>query len=172
LGFATQGQLQQVFLNACFDGFAQLGLDLEEAVRRAKPFNALIGPLVVVVFDPELDPFSSRFETVELGPHQKLLPDGGPEPFDLAQSHGMLWPTFEVGDVIFFEFSLETTDPTPRGVLTTVVGEHLFGRLILTDGHPVHFNHRVGRWAAEQVGPNDEPRVIVHEGDEIGVTAT
>lgn len=172
MGFAAQGQLQQVFLNACFDGFAQLGLDLEEAVRRAKPFNALIGPLVVVVFDPELDPFSSRFETVELGPHQKLLPEGGPEPLDLAQGHGMVRPAFEVGDVIFFEFSLETTDPTPRGVLTTVVGEHLFGRLILANSHPIDFNHRVSRWAAEEVCPNDEPRVIVHEGDEIGVTAT
>ena len=35
LGFATQGQLQQVLLDALFDGAAQLGLDLEKTIRRA-----------------------------------------------------------------------------------------------------------------------------------------
>jgi hypothetical protein len=52
LGFAAQGQFQQVFLNARFDGLAQLGLDFEETVRRAESFDALMRPLVVVVFDP------------------------------------------------------------------------------------------------------------------------
>jgi hypothetical protein len=52
LGFAAQGQFQQVVLNARLDGFAECGLDLEEAVRRTKSVNALIGPLVVVMFDP------------------------------------------------------------------------------------------------------------------------
>lgn len=67
LGFATQGQLQQVFLDACFHGFTQFGLDLEEAVGRTKAFNALVGPLVVVMFDPEFDAFAGRFEVLELG---------------------------------------------------------------------------------------------------------
>ena len=42
LGFATQGQLQKIFLNAGFDGLAQLRLDLEETVRRTKTFDALV----------------------------------------------------------------------------------------------------------------------------------
>jgi hypothetical protein len=82
-GFTTQRHLQQVFLDARFDGFAQLGGDLKKAVRRAEAFNALVRPLVVVVAKPEADPFPGRFETLELSARKELLPDGLPEPFDL-----------------------------------------------------------------------------------------
>jgi hypothetical protein len=57
LGFTAQGQLQEVLLNARLNGFAQGRLDLEEPIRRTKTFNALMGAFVVVVFDPEFDPF-------------------------------------------------------------------------------------------------------------------
>jgi hypothetical protein len=67
LGFAAQRQFQEVLLNARFDGLTQLGLDLEEAIRRAKAFDALMRPLVVVVFDPEFDPLAGGVEAVELG---------------------------------------------------------------------------------------------------------
>jgi hypothetical protein len=68
LGFAAQGQFQEIFLNAGFNGAAQLGLDLEEAVRRAQAFNALMRPLVVVIFNPDFDAFTGGLEAVELGP--------------------------------------------------------------------------------------------------------
>lgn len=68
LGLAAQGQFQQVFLDALFNGFAQLRLDLEEAVGGAKALDALMRPLVVVVFNPQLDPLARRIKTVELGP--------------------------------------------------------------------------------------------------------
>ena len=90
LRFAAQGQLQQVFLNALLDGAAELRLDLEEAVCWAEAVNALMRPLVVIVFDPEFDPFAGGVETVELGPDQEVLPDRGPEAFDLAEGHRML----------------------------------------------------------------------------------
>jgi len=67
LGFAAQGEFQEVFLNARFDGAAQLGLDLEEAIRRTETLDALMRTLVVVVFDPEFDPLAGGVETVELG---------------------------------------------------------------------------------------------------------
>jgi hypothetical protein len=102
LRFAAQGQFQEVFLDAGFNGFTQLALDLEEAVGWAKPFDALVGPLVIVMFNPEFDSLARRFETVELGAHQEVLPDGGPEPFDFAQRHRMLGPGFEVGHMILF----------------------------------------------------------------------
>ena len=66
-GFSAQGQLEQVFFDAGLDGFAQLGSNLEEAVRRAKTFNALMRPLVVVVSDPEADAFPRRVEAFKLG---------------------------------------------------------------------------------------------------------
>ncbi|HTY86014.1 MAG TPA: hypothetical protein VMB80_00995 [Candidatus Acidoferrum sp.] len=169
LGFAAQGQLQQVFLNARLDGLAQLGLDLEEAVGRAQSVNALVGPLVVVVFDPELDPFAGRLEALERGPDQKVLPDGGPEAFHLAQRHGMVGPGFEVSHTVFLQLGLEATGAPPGSVLAAIVSEHLLGRLILAGRHPVNLDDGLGRGAAEQVGADDVPRVIVHEGDEVGV---
>lgn len=100
LRFATQGQLQKVLLDASLDGFAQLRLDLEEAVGRTQPINALIGPLVIVIFNPQFDPLPGGVKAVELGAHQELLPDGGPEAFHLAKGHRMLGPGFEVGNPV------------------------------------------------------------------------
>jgi hypothetical protein len=100
LRFAAQRQFQEVLLNAGFNGFTQCALDLKEAVGRAKPFDALVGPLVIVMFNPEFDPLARRLEAVELGAYQEVLPDRGPEPFDFAERHRMLGPGFEVGDMI------------------------------------------------------------------------
>ena len=57
-GFSAQRHLQQVFLNARLNGLAQLRGDFEKTVRGTKAFDALVGPLVIVVTDPEPDPFS------------------------------------------------------------------------------------------------------------------
>jgi len=157
LRFAAQGEFEEVFLNARFDGFAQFILDLEEAVGRAKAVNALMRPLVVVVFDPEFDPLAGGVETVELGAHQEVLPDGGPEALDLAEGHGMLRPGFEMRHAILFEFGLETTDTPPGRILATIVGEHLLGRLELADGDAVHLDHCGRRGTAEQVRADNEP---------------
>lgn len=172
LRFAAQRQFQQVFLNAGLDGFAQFGLDLEEAVGGAQAVDALVGPLMVVMFDPEFDPLARRLEAVELGADQEVLPDGGPEPFDLAQRHRVLRPGLEMGHMILFKLRFKAAGAAPTGVLPAVIRQHLLGRLILADRHPVDFDHRVRRGTAEQVGPHDEPRVIVHEGDQIRVTTT
>lgn len=92
LGLAAQGHLQQIFLDAGLDGFAQLGGDLKEAVSRTESFDALMRTLVIIVFDPKTDSFPRRLEAFELRPGKKLLPDGLPEAFDLAQGHGMMRP--------------------------------------------------------------------------------
>jgi len=98
LGFATQSQFEEVFGNALLDGLAQLRLDLEEAVGGAKAFDALMRPLVVVIFNPEFNAFPGGIEAVELGTAQKLLPDRLPEAFDFAEGHGMMRPALEVMD--------------------------------------------------------------------------
>jgi hypothetical protein len=171
LEFAAQGQFQEVFLDAGFDGFAQSGLDLEEAVGGAKAFDALVRPLVVIVFDPDFDAFPGRVEAVELGAAQELRPDAFPEPLDLAQGHGVMGPAFEVGDVILLELGFEAAGAAPGGVLASVVGEHLLGRTELGRRHPIHFDHGLSGGAAEEVRADQEARVIVQEGDEVGVTA-
>jgi hypothetical protein len=172
LGFAAQGQFQEIFLDARLDGFAKGRLDLEEAVGRAKTFDALVGSLVVVVFDPEFDSFTRRFEALELGARQEVLPDAFPKPFDLAQGHGMVWTALEVRHAIFLELGFEPAGAAPGGVLAAVVGEHLLGWRELPRCHPIHLDHRLGRGAAEQICAHQEPRVIIQKRDQIGVTAS
>ena len=157
LGFAAQGQFQKVLLNAGLDGFAEFVLDLEETVRRAQAFDALMRPLVVIVFDPEFDALPGGVEGIELGADEEVLPDRGPEALDLAEGHGMLRTGLEVRHAILFEFGLEAADAAPGGVLAPVVGEHLLGRLELACRNAINFNHRRGRGTAEQVRPHDEP---------------
>jgi hypothetical protein len=103
LRFAAQSQFQKVFLNAGLDGFTQFALDLKEAVGGAEALDALVGSLMVVMFDPELDPLARRLEAVELGADQKVLPDGGPEAFDLAERHRVLRPGFKMGHMVFLQ---------------------------------------------------------------------
>jgi hypothetical protein len=153
---AAQSHLQQVFLNPCLDGFAQLSGDLKETVRGAKTFDALMGPLVVVIFDPKTDALPCRLEAVELSARQELLPDGLPEPFDLAQSHGMMRAGFEVVSAVLLHLGLEAGGAPPIDVLAPVVGEHLLGRLIFSGRDPEDFQHVLGGVAAKQIRPDDE----------------
>jgi hypothetical protein len=55
--------------------------------------------------------------------------------------------------------------------LAAVVGEHFLGRAELRGGPPVNLDDCVCGLAAEQVDADDEPRVVVHEGDQVGVVA-
>ena len=170
--FSAQGHLQEIVLDPGLEGLAQLGLDFEKAVRRAKAANALVGPLVIVVLDPELDALARVLERIELRAHQEVLPDRGPEALDLAQGHGMLRAAFEVLDPVLAQLGFKARSAAPGGVLPAIIGEHLFGRLKLTHPHPIHFNHCCGRWTAEQIGAGDEARVIIQERDQVGVLAS
>jgi hypothetical protein len=67
LMFPSPPQPQEVVQHAGFDGVAQLGLDLEEAISRAEAFDALRWSLVFVVFEPEFNPHAGGGESVELG---------------------------------------------------------------------------------------------------------
>ena len=172
LGFAAQRQFEQVVGNALLDGGTQLGLDLEEAVGGAEAADALMGPLVVVVFDPELDAFAGNLEALELGANQEVLPDRGPEALDLAQRHGVLGPGLEVRDAILLELGREAAGAAPGSVLAAIVREHLLGRLELAGGDPIDLDDGLSRGTAEQVRADDEARIIIQESDEVGVTAT
>jgi hypothetical protein len=168
-GLSAQRHLQQVFLDARFDGLAQLGGNFEVAIRRTQTFNALVRPLVVIIFDPEPDAFSRRLEAFELGAGEELLPDRFPEPLDLAQRHGMMGPGLEMVRPVLFHLGLEAGSAAPVDVLAPVVGEHLLGRLILAGRDAKHLQHVFGRVAAKQIGPHHEPGIVVHEPDQISV---
>ena len=170
-GLTAQRQLQQVFLDAGLDGFTQLGGDFEKTIRWTEAFNALVRPFVVVITDPKSDAFASRFEALELGAREELLPDGLPEPLDLAQRHRMVRPGLEVVRAVLLHLGLETGGAAPIDILPAIVREHLFRRLIFTGRHAKDLQHVLGGVAAKQVAPDDEARVVIHEGDEVGVTA-
>jgi len=57
-GLAAQRHLQQVILNACLDGFAQLTGDLKIPIRRTQSFDTLMRPFVIIIFDPQTDSFT------------------------------------------------------------------------------------------------------------------
>ena len=171
VGFAAQGHFEEVLLHARLERLAQLRLDLEEPVGGAHALDALMRAFVVVILDPELDPLAGGLEGIELGAHQEVLPDGGPEALDLAEGHRVMRPGLEVSHAILLELGLEAAGAAPGGVLAAVVGEHLLGRLILANGDPIDLDDRGRSGTAEQVRPDHEPRVIIQEGDEVGVTS-
>ena len=115
-----------------------------------------MGPLVVVVPNPEPDSFPGGVEAFELRSGEKLLPDAFPEPLDLAEGHRMVWAGFEVVGAIFLHLRLKAGEATPVHILPAVVSEHLFGRLILGCGHTKDFQYILGGVAAEQVGTHHE----------------
>lgn len=168
-GLSTQSHLQKIFVDAGLDGFAQLGGDLKIPVRWTQSFDALVRAFVIIIFDPKTDPFPRRLEAVELRAGEKLLPDRFPEPFDFAQGHGMMRPGFEVMSSVLSHLGLETSLAPPVHVLPSVIGQHLFGRLILGGRHPKHFEHVFGSVTAKQVGTDYEPGIVVHKPDNIGV---
>jgi hypothetical protein len=171
-GLTAQSHLQQIFFDAGFDGFAQLGGDFKIAVRRTEAFDALMRPLVIVIADPEANALPSRIEALELSAGEKLLPEGFPEALDFAEGHGMVRPALEVVNAVLFHLGLEAGDPAPVDILPAVVGEHLPGRLKLARRDAENFQHVLGRVAAEHIGSDQEAGVVVHETDEVGVAAT
>jgi hypothetical protein len=170
LGFAAQGQFEKIFLDAGLDGFAQLGLDLEEAICRTEALDALVRPLVVVVFNPEFDPLARRLKALELGAAQELLPEALPEALDFAERHGMMRTALEVSNAVLFQLGFEAAGAAPGSVLAAIIGEHLPGRRELCGGNAIHLNNGLRGRTAEQVRPNYEARVIIQEGDQVSVT--
>ena len=168
VGPAPQGHLQHVVPDALLEGPAQFVLDLKKAVRRAEPADPLVGPLVVVILDPEPDAGPGRLEVIELGPAQELAPDRAPEALHLAQCHRVLGPGADVGHPVLLEFLLETGLAAPGGVLPPVVGEHLLGHAELAHRPAVDLDDGLGRLAAVELGPRHEARVVVQIGDEVG----
>jgi hypothetical protein len=123
LGLPAEGELQDVLLDATLDHLPQLLHDAEEAVRRAEAVQRLVGPAVVVVLPPEPDPLAGGVEALELGAREELLPDGLPEPLDLAERHGVVGPALQVVDAILLELGLEAGGAPPAGELPALVGE-------------------------------------------------
>jgi hypothetical protein len=169
LGFAAEGEFQDVRLDATLDHVPQLVGDAEEAIGRAEPVQALVRAPMVVMLHPQPDPLAGRVEAVELGARQELLPDGLPEALDLAQGHRMMGPALEVMDVILLELGLETGGAPPTGELAALVGEQLLGHAVFPHRPAIHLEDVLRRLAAEDVESHDVAGVVIEEADEVGV---
>lgn len=121
------------------------------------------------MLDPETNARARVLETGELRARQELLPERRPEAFDFAERHRMLRPALEVRDAILLQLRLEAAGAAPGGILATIVGEHLLGRLELGDRLPIHFDDRLGRRTAEQIRADEEPRIIIQEGHHVRI---
>jgi hypothetical protein len=165
--FAPPCQLLHVGRHAPFDGHPHLLLDFEEPVGGAKTIQALVGPLVIVVLHPPGDPFTRLLEGFKTGLGQELILECLPEPLDLAQRHGMMRGASNVLNVILLQFLLELRLPAPTGVLPSVVGQHLLGRLVLSHRLTVEFHHVGAGLTAIHAQRRDEAGVIVNEPDDV-----
>jgi hypothetical protein len=143
--------------------------DLEKPVGRAQSADALVGASVIIVFYPEGRPLHRLLEAVELGPLEELVLNRLPETLDLAQGHRMVGTGTDMLDAVLFHLFFETGLAAPVGVLTSIVGEHLFGNTILGNATAVALQHVGGRLAAIQPHSGDIPAVVVHEADQVGV---
>ena len=166
---AAQRQFQNIFGNTLFQSLFQVVGNFEKPVGRAQPTDALVGTLVIVILDPKGGALDGLLEAVELGALEEFPQDRFPEPFDLAQRHGVVGAGADVTHAIFLHLPLKTGLAPPVRVLSAVVGEHLFGNAILGDTAAVGLQHVGRRLAAVQTQAGDVAAVIVHEANKIGV---
>ena len=171
LRFPAEGELQDVLLDATLDHSPEFLGDPEEAIGRAEAIQALVRAPMVVILHPEADPLAGRFEAVELGPLEELLPDRLPEALDLAERHGVVGPALEVMDAILLELGLEAGGAPPAGELPALVGEQLLRDAVFRHGPAVDFEDVLRGLAAEHIEPHDVAGVIIEEADQIGVLA-
>jgi hypothetical protein len=167
LGLAPQRHFQKIILDARLNGLADFTGHFKETVGGTQPFDALVGTFVVVILNPESDPFAGRFEGFKLRPAQELLIERGPEALDFPQRHRVMRGRANVMDVFLLQLLLEPGFSPPRGVLPAIVGEHLTGRLVSGDGATEHLQNILGRLAVEQPGAGDEPGIVIHDSNEI-----
>jgi hypothetical protein len=168
---AAQRQLERILLDPLFKRAPQIVGDLEEAVRRTQTPDPLVGPLVVVILDPQRRARHRLLEAVKLRPLQELPQQRLPEPLDLAKGHRVVGPRADVFDPVFLQFLLKAGLPPPVGVLPAVVGQHLLGHPVVGHRPAKGLQHVLGRLAAVQPQGGDVAAVVVDEADQVGVAA-
>jgi hypothetical protein len=169
---AAQGEFERILLKPLLDCLLQLVGDLEEPVRGTKPPDPLMGPLVVVILDPQGGALHRLLEAVKLRSLQELPQQRLPEPLDLAEGHRVVRPGPDMFDAVFLQLLLEAGLAPPVGVLPPVVGQHLLGNPVLANPAAVGLKHVFSRLAAVQPQRGDVAAVVVDEADQVGVVAT
>jgi hypothetical protein len=92
-----------------------------EPIRRTRSINTLMRSLVIIVVYPVVDTLTGIGKRREHRLTQILAPQCLPEPFDLAQSHWMVWGTTHVLDTLLLQHSLKTRLATPCHKLSRII---------------------------------------------------
>jgi len=145
LWLSAERLFKDVLCNVLFDDASQFLLDPEEPVGWAHAFQALMGPLVVVVFDPERNALLRFFEVFELCALEELGPDGFPVALDFSQGHGVMRGAANVMNTVLSQFHLELGFSTPRNILPAVVAQEFLGYSVLDDCPTVDFEDVLAR---------------------------
>ena len=90
--------------------------------------------LKVVVLDEQRHAALAVLEVREHRAAEEFLPQGLPEPLDLAASLRMVRAALHMMDAVAFELRFELRGPAPGGVLSALVGQDLLRRSVLGNG--------------------------------------
>jgi hypothetical protein len=145
---AAKGKLQGVFRDPLFDCLSQIRGDLEEPVGGTQSPDPLVGPLVVVIFDPQGRALHRLLKAPKLRSLQELPQDRLPEPLDLAKGHRVVRPGADMFDAVFLQLLLEAGLAPPVGVLPAVVGQDLLGDPVVGHRPAVGLEHMLGGLAS------------------------
>jgi hypothetical protein len=163
----TKGQLQGVFPASLSERFLHIIGHAIESVCGTKPVYALVGPLVVVIADPVIEPLGCIGKGGKVSVLQKLGPYGFPEPLYFAQGHRVMRGRADVRYALTLEHLLELGLATPGSKLTAVVRQDLTGRSPLAYGALDYFEHSLCALLAEQPMAHDIAGMVVDHAHQI-----
>jgi hypothetical protein len=89
-GLLSQGNLKSVLRATLTDRFFHIACHSVKAIRRTRAVYALVRTLMIVITDPVIEPLAGVRKRSEHRIGKELRPHSLPEPFDLAQGHGMV----------------------------------------------------------------------------------
>jgi hypothetical protein len=156
-------QAQRVFGHLRLDARAHGARCTEEPVGRRESFKSLVRSLEVVVLDVQRHAALAVLEVGEHRAREQLLPQGLPEPLDLAAGLRMMGPTLHVLDAVALQFRLELRRAAPGGVLPALVGQDLPRRSVVCDATRERLEHQHASLVVRHRKTHEIPGVIVQE---------
>jgi hypothetical protein len=160
-------EAKRVGFDLRFDHRTDLRRRSEVAVGRHVPIDALMRALEVVVLDEQLESPKAIGEVGEHRLAQKLLPERLPEPLDLSERLGMLWPALAVSDAMSPQQLLKLRRAAPRCVLPALIGQDLARLAVLRDAALERLDHQARLLVMRHRPRHEVARVVVHEANEV-----
>jgi hypothetical protein len=123
-GNTHKRHLKHVGRYPLFHHLAHLMRHLVETIGRAKPANALMRSLEVIILDPQPRPVLHVLEPVKQRPCKKLLLDRFPEPLDFPLCLGMVRLRTDMPDLHPIHLLFKLRLAAPARVLPAIVRQH------------------------------------------------